>query len=498
MRQHQIDARFSVPQIARMSSTTDCTDNTDGSVAADGFRGARTASLHSVSSVVSTFRHRRRAWIAGRFFNAVLLMLTVVVAIRCAESPASAAGKPNIVIIISDDQAWGDYGFMGHPAIQTPHLDKLAAESLTFTRGYVPASLCCPSLASIITGRFPHQHRVTSNDPLVPAGMKPAEFQKSPGFQAGRDIMNSYMDAMPTLPRLLSGNGYLSLQTGKWWQGSYTHGGFTHGMTKGGRHGDEGLDIGRKTMQPIYDFIGEAKKEGKPFFVWYAPMMPHDPHTPPARILEKYKGRTPSEHVAKYWAMVEWFDETCGELLGFLDREKAAENTIVVYVTDNGWIQNPDAPKYAPKSKQSQYDGGLRTPIMVRWPAKIRPAKGDAVVSSLDILPTLLDATGIKRPEGLPGVSLMDSAALGARDAVFGECFTHNSKDLGNPSASLRWRWAIMGGWKLIVPASQNEPTAQTELYNLKADPTEEKNLADAEKERVEKMRVKLDAWWKG
>jgi arylsulfatase A-like enzyme len=412
--------------------------------------------------------------------------------------PAGAAEQPNVVMLISDDQAWGDYGFMGHPVIKTPHLDKLAAESLTFRRGYVPASLCCPSLASMITGRFPHQHMVTSNDPPVPAGMKPAEFQKSPAFQAGRDIMNKYMDAMPTLPRLLGAKGYMSLQTGKWWQGSYTHGGFTHGMTKGGRHGDEGLDIGRKTMQPIYDFIAEAKKEGKPFFIWYAPMMPHDPHTPPARILEKYKGKTPSEHVAKYWAMVEWFDETCGDLLGALDREKVADNTIVVYVTDNGWIQDPDKPRYAPKSKQSQYDGGLRTPIMVRWPAKIRPAMSDAVVSSLDILPTVLDATGIKRPEGLPGVSLTDSAAVTARDAVFGECFTHNSKDLANPSASLRWRWVIQGDWKLIVPAAQNEPDAKIELYNLKIDPTEEKNLADVERERVEKMRATLDAWWKG
>ena len=111
---------------------------------------------------------------------------------------AAAVEKPNILLILSDDQAWGDYGFMGHPAIKTPHLDKLAAESLTFRRAYVPASLCCPSLASIITGLFPHQHRVTSNDPPVPAGMTPREFQASPAFQAGRDIMNSYMDAMPT------------------------------------------------------------------------------------------------------------------------------------------------------------------------------------------------------------------------------------------------------------------------------------------------------------
>ena len=435
----------------------------------------------------------------SRRFLISLIALFAAAFLIGTHARAATAEKPNIVLILSDDQAWTDYGFMGHPAIQTPHLDKLAAESLTFRRGYVPASLCCPSLASIITGRYPHQHRVTSNDPPLPAGMKPAEFQKSPAFQAGRDVMNSYMDAMPTLPRLLSAHGYLSLQTGKWWQGSYTHGGFTHGMTKGGRHGDAGLDIGRKTMQPIYDFIGEAKKAGKPFFVWYAPMMPHDPHTPPARILEKYKSKTPSEHVAKYWGMVEWFDETCGDLLGFLEREKLAENTIVVFLTDNGWIQDPNAPRFAPKSKLTQYDGGLRTPLMVRWPAKIRPAmNSDTVVSSVDIFPTLLDAVGIERPKDLPGISMMDAAALAARKAVFGECFTHNSKDLANPAASLCWRWVIQDDWKLIVPAPQNEAGQPVELYDLKADPHEEKNLAAEQTERVEKMRAVLDGWWKG
>ena len=186
-------------------------------------------------------------------------------------------------MIISDDHAWTDYSFMGHPSIRTPNLDRLASQSLVFPRGYVPASLCCPSLASIITGLYPHQHRVTSNDPPIPQGMERGQFQKSEAFREGRELMNRHLEAVPTLPRLLKEKGYLSLQTGKWWQGDFSRGGFTHGMTKGNRHGDDGLDIGRKTMQPIYDFVGNARKDGKPFFVWYAPMPPHSPH-PPARV----------------------------------------------------------------------------------------------------------------------------------------------------------------------------------------------------------------------
>ena len=169
------------------------------------------------------------------------LALLAVVALGCA-SRLTAADSPNVVLIISDDHAWTDYGFMGHEHVRTPHLDKLASQSLTFRRGYVPTTLCCPSLASIITGPYPHQHKVTSNDPPLPPGMKPGEFHKTQAFLDGREVMTKHLEAVPTLPRLLAQKGYVSLQTGKWWQGDYRRGGFTHGMTKGQRHGDEGLD----------------------------------------------------------------------------------------------------------------------------------------------------------------------------------------------------------------------------------------------------------------
>jgi len=419
-----------------------------------------------------------------------LLLLTVLT--------VRAAPPPNIVMIISDDHAWTDYGFMGHPHIKTPHLDKLAAQSLTFRRGYVTSSLCCPSLATILTGRYPHEHRITSNDPPLEEGGSPGIPKlKNPAFLAGRERMNQHMDAAPSLPRLLGANGYVSLQTGKWWQGNFKRGGFTEGMTKGDRHGDAGLDIGRKTMQPIYDFIGKAKAEQKPFLVWYAPLLPHDPHTPPERLLAKYKDKTPSLPVAKYWAMIEWFDETCGQLLDHLDAQGLRENTIVVYVADNGWIQNPDGPRYAPRSKQSQYDGGLRTPIMIRWPARVQPLQPDAPASSVDLAPTLLRACGREIPGGMSGINLLDEAAIAGRDTIFGACFTHNAVDLDVPAKNLRWRWCLQKNLKLIVPGP-NEPGAPVELYDLAADPHEKTNLAAARAGSVTALRARLDAWWPG
>jgi uncharacterized sulfatase len=430
-----------------------------------------------------------------------MVILWCAFALSAADAPARE--RPNVVVIISDDQGWTDYGFMGHPQVRTPHLDRLAAAGRVFPRGYVPASLCCPSLASILTGRYPHQHRIVSNDPPMPADLRGAARYQSPQFREGRERMNAIIAAEATLPRLLAKSGYVSLQTGKWWQGHYSRGGFTHGMTlgdesRGGRHGDDGLAIGRQTMQPIFDFIDDAQRDAKPFCVWYAPMLPHQPHNPPDRLLAKYRDKTESPHVAKYWAMIEWFDETCGQLLDFLDDRRLADNTIVIYVTDNGWIQSRDAAAYAARSKQSPYDGGLRTPIMVRWPGRVKSERSAALASSIDILPTVLHAAGVDPPAGLPGVNLLDDAAIAGRDAVFGACFTHDAVDLDAPASGLRWRWCVAGDWKLIVPNPQREPTSRIELFNLAADPHETQNLAASEPRRADELARRIDTWWPG
>lgn len=425
--------------------------------------------------------------VAGLF-----LLLSAAYALAAPSSIVS----PNVVMIISDDHGWADYGFMGHTQVRTPHIDRLAAEGLLFRRGYVPSSLCCPSLASIITGRYPHQHKVTSNDPPVPHGMTGQQFHQSAAFRDGRETMNRHLEAVPTLPRLLAQREFASLQTGKWWQGDYRRGGFTHGMTKGGRHGDAGLEIGRRTMQPIYDFISDARSQRRPFFVWYAPMLPHQPHDPPERLLAKYRDVAPTEQVARYWAMIQWFDETVGQLLAHLDQQNLAQDTIVVYLADNGWIQNPAAGRYAEKSKQSPYDGGVRTPIIVRWPNKIAPRDSAALATSIDLVPTLLAAAGIDVPEGLSGIDLRDDGKVQQRQAIYGECFTHNAVDLNRPVANLRWRWIVAGDWKLIDPHKANEPGATAELYNVTLDPREEKNLAGEHADRVAELRKTLDAWW--
>jgi len=394
--------------------------------------------------------------------------------------PAQQRRPPNVVMIISDDQAWTDFGFMGHPEIETPHLDALARRSVVFERGYVPSSLCRPSLATMITGLYPHEHGITGNDP--PKG-------------AERERMLRHIEAATTLPKLLAPLGYRSLQTGKWWEGNCRCGGFTDGMThgdreRGGRHGDDGLKIGRQTMQPIYDFVEACGDE--PFFLWYAPFLPHTPHNPPERLLKKYRRDGKSVHVAKYHAMCEWFDETCGQLLDHLRAKGLEQDTLVVFVTDNGWIQRPNARGYARRSKRSPYEGGVRTPILVSWPGRIEPGRREQLASSIDLAPTILRACGAEVPAAMSGRDLRDTGS--DRGSVYGETFSHDVADLDRPTKGLQFRWMIRDGWKLIAPHAAG---AKAELYHLADDPHERRDLAARHPERVAALQRALDAWWR-
>lgn len=444
-----------------------------------------------------------------------------------ATAPATAeTSKPNIVFIISDDHAWNDYGFMGHKQIETPNLDRLAARSALFTRGYVPTALCRPALATFASGLYAHQHHISGNDPaLLPEMLAPAAAKaKKAGKQAGepaayarlRERLIAKFDGPDTLPKILGKQGYLSHQSGKWWEGSYQRGGFTHGMTRGfpqpgGRHGDDGLKIGREGLQPIFDFIDYAATERKPFFIWYAPFLPHTPHTPPERLFAKYKAKgITSDFVARYYAMVEWFDETCGQLMERIDSKGLSRDTLFVYIADNGWIQSPNSAGYAPRSKQTANEGGVRQPIMFSWPGVIRPgSRGEQLCSAVDIVPTLLAAAGAKPPARLPGINLLPILKSGAatpRERVFGETFAHDVADIDRPEASLVYRWVIEGKWKLLLTydgavsaryASSNpRDELRPQLFDLIADPHEDRNLAAGHPEVVARLAGRLQEWW--
>lgn len=459
--------------------------------------------------------------------NFLIFVLASLLFLGCRQPNKPSEKKPNIIFIISDDQTYSDYGFMGHEHIETPNIDQLAKESLTFTRGYVTAPLCSPSLASILTGLYAQQHGITGNDPVVEyEGSKsygrtaPVEGYPENSYPAQRNkayqqlSTNYYKNKL--LTQTLKENGYRSFQTGKWWVGSATDAGFDEGMThgdhrRGGRHGDEGLKIGREGMEPIYDFIEDTNTKDKPFFIWHAPFLPHTPHNPPKELEEKYLKVAPSPYIARYWAMVEWFDQTTGELLDYLKEKGLEENTIIVYTCDNGWIQSIDSKRYAPRSKRAPHEGGIRTPILFKYPGKIKPVMDkENLVSNIDLVPTILSMLEIEN-EDLPGIDVLNKNKLHERKVVFAEAYNHDIVNIDVPTESILYKIAIENKWKLMMPnkemITKNATTRkdniagyysnEIQLFDLEADPNEENNVAEINPAIVNRLSSEINNWWK-
>jgi len=399
---------------------------------------------------------------------------------------------------------------MGHSEIATPNLDKLASESLLFKRGYVTAPLCRPSLASIASGLYLHQHGIVAND-VSPHKREVRE-------KEGRAQINAF-NARLSLTSLLVDNGYLAFQSGKWWEGSFSEGHFTNGMThgiaiKGGRHGDVGLSIGRKGIKPLTNFIDTAVAKEKPFFVWYAPFLPHTPHNPPNDLLKKYQKEGRQDDEAKYFAMCEWFDQTCGEVIGHLKNKSILQNTLIVYICDNGWVAKSSADislpnnwskGFAPRSKGSPYENGIRTPIMFSYPDKIKPQLSDDLAISIDLMPTILNVCGVKVPGYLPGIDLLNEKYRKNRNQIFGAAHAIHNMTVGKPQMTRQYDWVITPKWKYLrrhngidttsYKTVHEWDTTPAHLYDLISDPGEKLNVISDHPMVAKALRAKLERW---
>ena len=448
-------------------------------------------------------------------------VLPLLVSSLCIGS-APKAERPNVVMILADDQSYRDFGFMGNDLVHTPNLDKLAKTSARYPKGYVPMSVCRPSLATLLTGLYPHQHGIHFNHP--PPGLRAMRRLTGEQYRQARATTDRMITRIPTLPRILARHGYACLQSGKHWEGNYKTAGFTAGMTQakpstrlgpitgtrkqaGGDwvahgNGDVGLTIGRETMKPIEDFV--ARHSGnRPFMVWYAPFLPHTPFDAPKRFHDLYTGRRVPAHLRPYYAEIARFDETVGDLLEILRKYRAVDHTLIVFATDNGF--RPDAASHErqdDRSKLSPFEDGIRTPILLRWPGKTKPADHLQLVGTTDLVPTILAAVGLadEITRDMKGINLLPSArgkkVLPNRPA-FGAIYPNDATKLGDPASHVRARWVRWGNYKLIV-SGRGTKLLPSGLFDLRSDPNETNNLIHDtnQRQRIDEMTRLLDQWW--
>ncbi len=425
---------------------------------------------------------------------------------------------PNIVLLIGDDQGYPYFGFMGADYIQTPNMDQLAASGTLFTNGYVPDNHCRPSLQTLLTGILPIQYKGI-RDSIKEDKMKKEEYlslSQEEKTEWDKNFDFHAMQYFETLPKVLAQKGYASFQGGKWWEYHFENGGFTHGMTLGWTEeernqpgwfeefmGGDGTDLARVSNQAAYDFLESTS--GSPFFMWYAPSLPHYPFDAPEKYYNLYKDKEMTESAKQYYANCSWFDDAFGQLVEHLKEKDLFDNTLFIYVNDNGWEQNPDQEfvgdemRYhngGDKGKLSIYDQSFRSPIIFSWPGKIAPGvvKED-LVHSADIPATILDFLEIPVPDHYFGKSY--------KGVIEGSASSSRSEILGNVT-QIRWEGDMMGknieGYWLRNKDwffQWNATDDQKALFDMNEDPFNDKDLSSEFPDLVAQLQNQIEDWKK-
>ncbi|MCP4786338.1 MAG: sulfatase [Fuerstiella sp.] len=421
---------------------------------------------------------------------------------------AAETRKPNFLVVFTDDQTFRAIGY-NNPEIKTPNLDRLAAEGLILNKAYVASPICAASRASIMTGLFPQQHGVIA--------LNRGAF--SPYLKGGSK-------ADQTLANRLAAAGYHCAFYGKSHIGDPRQYGFSEGVESGPYN-----DV--KTFELAEQFLERAAKSSKPFFLWVAPHQPHVPLKPEQRWLDLYDHKqlkldqnvreapnnasinnqgVPGEAYYRdsaytrnwknlsagpprndetirlftkaYYATVSHLDDQIGRLVGRLRAQGLNDNTVFIFLSDNGYHLG----NHGLGNKITMHEESVRVPMFVRWPAHVKKGiKSDALVSSLDVYPTLLELAGAAVPDDAMGkslVPLLSNPASEIREVVFSECTGVGGKP-GDGHRMARGK-----DWKYVL-----SDTNEQYLFDQSKDPFELKNLADEEGAELPKLQQSLATW---
>jgi len=430
--------------------------------------------------------------------NARVMLESLVVyllAIACVpfaqgQEPNVEPRRPNVLLILADDLGINDLGCYGRKDHNTPHLDKLATQGMRFTSAYCAQPICSPSRAAILSGLAPARLHLTTF--LPGRADTPAQKLLHPA------IVQRLPLEVKTIAEYLGEAGYATACVGKWHLGGagfgpkeqgfqFVHAGQANTKPSETEGGKGEYDLTRAAI----DFV--QQNQDKPFFLYLPHNNPHIPLAAKQELIEKNK----SAFNPLYAAVIETLDDSVGQVLAKLDELKLTEHTIVIFTSDNGGLhvlEYPESPATHNTpyraGKGFNYEGGLRVPLIVRYPKLVAVGKvTDTPVINTDFAPTLLSYCGVKTDQRFDGIDISTTLSDGGGESrTFCWHFPHYTNQGSRPGGAVR-----EGNWKLV----EHYDTQQAELYDVSRDVGEQHDLADKHPEPTAQLRAKLAAWRK-
>jgi arylsulfatase A len=450
-------------------------------------------------------------------FTTFLLAPLTLLQLQAADAPKP---KPNVILFLIDDLGWRDLGCQGSTFYQTPNIDRLASNGVRFTDAYSACAVCSPTRAAVLTGKYPARLMLTD---WLPSG----RWNPKAKLREGRFLRGLPAEEF-TLAESLRAAGYCTASIGKWHLGSEPfslpeHHGFDLNIA-GNAHGAPGnyffpyqgnwlipttelrakwnvLPDGQsgeyltdRLTDEAVSFIRESKD--KPFFLYFPHYGVHTPLQAKPEVVAKYERIPETDRQGKpeYAAMVESIDDSVGRVMDALQELKLDETTVIIFTSDNGGFYNATSNAPLRANKGAYYEGGIRVPLIVKWPGVAKPGRVvSEPVTSTDLYPTCLAAAGLpalpnQHVDGLNLQPVLTGAGSLPDRALFWHYPHYNEHPSSVPSSVIR-----KGPWKLIETFDPDG----IELYNLAEDLSETKNLTTTESSKVNELSRELDAWRK-
>lgn len=449
--------------------------------------------------------------------------MLIILAVLVSHCSADAADQPNIIFIMADDLGWQDVGYIGAEFFETPNIDQFAAQGMTFTSAYSGGPNCAPTRACLMSGTYTPRHHIytpggkAKGNPEFMRLLVPAKSRKDKALEkkaaAQFPITNSLDPKFVCIPEILGPAGYRTARLGKWHLGEDTQGFDLSSANGNGGPGGSfygNVDVAEQLTDRAVKFI-EDNRDG-PFFLYLTHWDVHVPHRARKDIVKRYQAKLdalPKEQRKNfnpvYAAMIEAVDRSVGRVAAKVDELGIADNTLIVFISDNGGLPSVSQLDPLRGSKGSLFEAGVRVPACMRWTGTIKPKTTcNTPITSVDFLPTFAKLAGGQLPTTQPIDGTDISPLLHGKNIPERSIFWHFPLYLrgvgltidvpggktyswrGFPSTSLR-----RGDWKMI----EFHEDDTVGLYNLKEDPGEQNNLAASMPDRVAQLRGELNQW---